>query len=84
MNAKGARSRGIEAELEAAVAPGLQVRASATYLDAKYTDFQDAPFTTGTNQLVNGIVPGCNIPATGNIDPANGGNVALLPRQCQR
>jgi iron complex outermembrane receptor protein len=79
VNAKGARSRGIEVELEAAVAPGLEVRASSTYLDAKYTDFQDAPYTTGTTQLVNGIVPGCNVPATGNIDPANGGNVAYCP-----
>jgi iron complex outermembrane recepter protein len=75
VNAKGARSRGIEVELEAAVATSLQVRASATWLDAEYTDFQDAPFTAGTGQLVNGIVPGCSAPATGNIDPANGGNV---------
>src|SRR5882757_6990950 len=79
VNAQGARSRGIEAELEAAVAPGLQVRASSTFLDAKYTNFQDAPFTTGTNQLVNGAVPGCSAPATGNTDPANGGNVGYCP-----
>ena len=79
VNAQGARSRGIEAALEAAVAPGLQVRASSTFLDAKYTDFQDAPYTTGTDQLVNGVVPGCSVPATGNIDPANGGNVGYCP-----
>jgi iron complex outermembrane receptor protein len=79
VNAQGARSRGIEAELEAAVVPGLQVRASSTFLDAKYTSFQDAPFTTGTNQLVNGVVPGCSVPAAGNIDPANGGNVGYCP-----
>ena len=75
MNAKSARVRGAEMDLDIAVSDRLRARASASYLNAKYTNFKDAPFTSSVAELINGIVPGCTTPATGNTDPANGGNV---------
>ncbi len=75
INAGKARSRGAELEVVANPIEGLSVRASGTYLDAKYLDFENAPYTSQNTLLVNGIVPGCTTPATGNTNPANGGNV---------
>ncbi|MDF0545841.1 TonB-dependent receptor [Sphingobium sp. H39-3-25] len=42
-NAKSARSRGIEADLQAVLADGLQFRLGGVLLDAKYTDFKNGP-----------------------------------------
>jgi iron complex outermembrane receptor protein len=75
LNAGGARTRGIEMEIQAAPARWFNLRLSGTYMDAVYTDFPNAPYTTQNRFLVNGMVPGCSVPATGNLDPANGGNV---------
>lgn len=39
LNAAGARSQGVEIELNAAPTPRLRLNASASFLDAKYTEF---------------------------------------------
>jgi iron complex outermembrane receptor protein len=75
VNAQSARVRGAELEVQFVASDQLRFRASASYTDAIYTGYYNAPFTTGTGQLVNGMVPGCSTLATGNINPANGGNV---------
>lgn len=75
VNAQSARVRGAELEIQFVASDQLRVHASASYTDAIYTGYYNAPFTTGTGQLVNGMVPGCSTLATGNINPANGGNV---------
>jgi iron complex outermembrane recepter protein len=42
-NAQGARIKGVELEGQVAVTKGLTARFGATYLDPKYTDYQNAP-----------------------------------------
>ncbi len=54
-NAKKARSRGFEVNADAVIANGLSARLGATYLDAKYTNFTNAPFYY---PIVNGTCPG--------------------------
>jgi iron complex outermembrane recepter protein len=75
VNAQSARVKGGEIEVQFVATDQLRIHASASYINAIYTGYYNAPFTTGTGQLVNGRVPGCSTPATGNINPANGGNV---------
>ncbi len=43
-NAQKARVRGAEVESQVALGYGFEARAGATYLDAKYTEFDNAPF----------------------------------------
>ncbi|GGC27065.1 TonB-dependent receptor [Novosphingobium marinum] len=45
-NAGSARTKGVEVDITAAPAPGLTLRAAASYLDAKFTDFNDCPTYT--------------------------------------
>ncbi|KRB80664.1 hypothetical protein ASE00_16640 [Sphingomonas sp. Root710] len=47
VNAQKARSRGFEVGVNAVVVRGAELRADATYLDAKYTKFTNGPFFTG-------------------------------------
>jgi iron complex outermembrane receptor protein len=42
-NAAAGRTKGVDAELEAVLLPGLNLRGAVSYLDAKYTDFRNAP-----------------------------------------
>lgn len=43
-NAEKAKIRGVEINADAILSDGLTLRAGLVYLDAKYTDFQNAPF----------------------------------------
>jgi iron complex outermembrane receptor protein len=43
-NAHAARVRGVEFNAEAAVVDGLALRLGGTYLDARFTEFTDAPY----------------------------------------
>lgn len=67
-NAGSARNKGAEIELEGVVFENLIARASATYLDAKYRRYDNAPSTIP--DLVNGgALAGPNINARGNRLP---------------
>jgi len=67
-NAGAARVKGAELEVQAVLFPGFTARASATYLDSKYTKYTNAPSTIP--DLVNGgALPGPNIDAKGNRTP---------------
>lgn len=63
-NAQKARIRGVEGDLTVSPAHGLTLRAAATYLDPKYTQFNNAPFNDASID-----------PATGQYVPPYG----LLP-----
>ena len=54
INAQGARTRGGEVSVEAIVASGLRLSAGATYLDAKYTHFLNAPYYAVNNGSLTG------------------------------
>jgi len=54
-NAQKARVRGAEVSVEAVPVSGLTLRGAATYLDAKYKQFDNAPIFTG------GMTPGTGI-----------------------
>ncbi|HEY0940014.1 MAG TPA: TonB-dependent receptor [Steroidobacter sp.] len=71
-NAQRARSRGAEIAVEAVPVVGLTLRSAATYLDAEYTEFDNAPFFSG------GLVPGSTIsgPVLGD---ASGFRMANVP-----
>jgi iron complex outermembrane recepter protein len=60
-NAQGARSRGAEISIDAIAARGLSLRTAVTYLDATYTEFNNAPiFSDGLTpgSVISGPVPG--------------------------
>jgi iron complex outermembrane receptor protein len=67
-NAGGAEVKGAEADINIKAAPGLNLRGSLAYLDAKYTDYQNAP--AGIPDLINGgSIQLPNIDASGNRLP---------------
>jgi iron complex outermembrane receptor protein len=68
-NAGGARIYGAEFEGEALVADGLTLRFSGTYLDAKYTDYTNAPSSPPIFEPPFGTAPTTLIDATGNRPP---------------
>lgn len=72
-NAQKARIRGGEVSLEAVAARGLTLRGAATYLDATYTQFNNAPIFSG------GLTPGSIItgPVLGN---GSGNRMANVPK----
>lgn len=68
VNAEGARTRGAELEVEALATDGLTLRGSATYVDARYTSFTNAPLY----QVIAGALTGpTQVNATGNRMPLN-------------
>lgn len=69
-NAGGARTKGIELEATALVAEGLTVRASGTYMKAKYTDYANAVCAPiNPNPPYGRIRPAGICDATGNYLP---------------
>jgi iron complex outermembrane recepter protein len=62
-NAAAGETKGVDAELEAVLAPGFTLSGAISYLDAKYTDFKNAPCFR--------ILP------TGGIGPLGTGNCDL-------
>ncbi|MGD9711031.1 MAG: TonB-dependent receptor [Thermomicrobiales bacterium] len=76
-NAKKARVKGVEIGIEAVAAEGLKLRGAATYLDAKYVSFVNAPFY---NQDGVTLVGPCTIDsATGTASVSNPATCAPLP-----
>jgi iron complex outermembrane receptor protein len=55
VNAQEARTRGVEIGFDAIAAEGLKLRGAASYLDATYTEFTNAPFYSG------GLTPGSTL-----------------------
>lgn len=78
-NAGKARNKGIEADGDLRLARGLSLNFGVAYADGRYKSYPGAQTTAENNQLVNGIVPLCSVPARTNINPANGGNVEFCP-----
>jgi iron complex outermembrane receptor protein len=76
LNAPKASTRGIDISMDAALTTQLSAHLAASYLDARYDDFPNAPVTTSPNRLVDGAVPGCTVPA---VLPTsgNGGNTGF-------
>jgi iron complex outermembrane receptor protein len=66
-NAQKARVKGGEIGFEAVAAGGLTLRGAATYLDAKYVNFIDAPFYSQSATTITGPVLG---DASGNRLPS--------------
>jgi outer membrane receptor protein involved in Fe transport len=76
-NAAKAVSQGVEAEMLYQVTDSLQLRAAATYNDAHYKDFSNAPCYNG-QLIIEGAGSACNA-ATGTVD-LSGKPVALAPK----
>jgi iron complex outermembrane recepter protein len=66
INAGSARSQGVEVESTALLARGLTARLSATYLEAEFLDFSDAPYFYQRPGGGNGLA---SINASGNVLP---------------
>jgi iron complex outermembrane recepter protein len=84
VNAQSARVKGAELQLGWKATQNLQLRFSATALDAKYVAYANVPYDAPSSKLVNGVVPGCSTPATYTpaagypsipVNPLQGGNV---------
>ena len=67
-NGGGARMRGVELEGQAVLAPRLNARFNALYLDAKYTDYLNAPSNT-VDPVNGGVLALPPIDAAGNRTP---------------
>ena len=67
-NAGGSEAKGVEAEAEVVLGRGLTARASATYVDSQYTDYQGAPTSIPDPNGGSLFVPG-GVDATGNRTP---------------
>lgn len=65
-NAKAAHIKGLEIESELVPVSNLTLRASVTYLDAKYTDYTNAPFYQPNPNPPYGLFPSTIGDATGN------------------
>lgn len=65
-NAKGAHIKGAELETQWAPAGGLSLRANITYLNAKYTDYPNAPFYQPNPDPPYGLFPSTVASANGN------------------
>ena len=72
-NAGGSDVKGAEIDAEFAVARGFSIRAGATYLDSKYTDYLGAPASIPDN------INGGSIPVPGGID-AKGNRTPLAAK----
>ncbi|WP_419827180.1 TonB-dependent receptor [Sphingomonas sp.] len=72
-NAGGSRVKGAEADAQFAIVRGLTARASATYLDSKYTDYLGAPSS------IPDLVNGGSVPIPGGID-AKGNRTPLASK----
>jgi iron complex outermembrane recepter protein len=78
-NATDARMKGVDFDGELLITPGLSMTFGASWLDAKFRNFPNAPATRQNADLANGTipVPQCSVLPTVNANPANGGNVGF-------
>jgi iron complex outermembrane recepter protein len=73
LNAPKASTRGVDLNIDAVLTSHFSAHFAASYLDARYDDFPNAPATINPSRLVDGMVPGCTTPAV-LPTPGNGGN----------
>jgi iron complex outermembrane receptor protein len=57
-NVGGVRTRGVEGELESQPVTGLDLKVTASFNDAKYTDYRDAPCSAEALYAAGNLTPG--------------------------
>lgn len=81
VNAKRARTYGAEIDAEIVPVENLSIQLSGSYLNAKYTDFDAAPFYTPNPAAPFGVLPPVPGDAAGNSIPKSpkfAGNIGFL------